>query len=64
MKALKIFIAEYRYRINGTGPFTKYVEIMSPSLADAKRVARGLEGREDDTTWLMGVVKQQEVTHA
>jgi hypothetical protein len=56
----KTFIAHYRYREEGRiGPIDYSVELAAPSIKEAKRVAKGWEGRDDRMTWFMGLEKKE-----
>ena len=56
----KIFTAHYRYREEGSiGPLDHYVELNCTSLKEAKKLAKGLEDRDDRMTWLMGVERKE-----
>lgn len=62
MGQLKCFTAHYRYREEGRiGPIDHHIDLNAPSLKEAKRIAKGYEGRDDRMTWLMGVEKKEEV---
>ena len=59
-EAQKLFIAHYRYPAeDGIGPADYFIYVQASSLAEAKRVAKGYEGRHDKAKWLMGVEREE-----
>ena len=57
---MNTFIAYYRYNtISGSNPHDYCKTIQAKSLAEAKRIAKELVGREEQTTWLMEVVRKE-----
>lgn len=52
---MKVYTAEFRWRDAERQLKQKWVDIKANSLKEAKLVAKGLEGREDDMTWFMGI---------
>ena len=53
---MKNFTAYYRYNtLTGPNPCEHFKTIQAKSLAEAKRIAKCLIGREEYTTWLVSV---------
>jgi hypothetical protein len=55
----KTFTAHYRYRQEGLiGPQSYAVDLIAPSLKEAKRIAKSWEGREERMQWFMEIERK------
>ena len=60
MKQQKAFIAHYRYRTATNELCDHFDNLSAKSLAEAKRVAKGQVGCDENHTWLYSVTPQRE----